>query len=125
MDTQVRDLQSEAEAALGQVHDPAALAEWKARYLGDKGALTGLLRGIGALPKEARPAAGQFPALVRLRLGLAAVALPAVRFALPPFPRVPLTRLDNQPANRRQRFLSFRNGRDRKAERKSLRSSRF
>jgi phenylalanyl-tRNA synthetase alpha chain len=59
MDTQVRDLQSEAEAALGQVHDPAALAEWKARYLGDKGALTGLLRGIGALPKDERPAAGQ------------------------------------------------------------------
>jgi phenylalanyl-tRNA synthetase alpha chain len=52
-------LHAEATAALDAVRDLAGLAEWKARYLGDKGALTGLLRGIGQLPKEERPAAGQ------------------------------------------------------------------
>ncbi len=59
MDTQVTMLQAEAEAALAAVGEAAGLAEWKARYLGEKGALTALLRGIGALPKEERPAAGQ------------------------------------------------------------------
>src|SRR4051812_26468556 len=55
----VSQLRREAEAALDRVGDLAGLAEWKAHYLGDKGALTGLLRGIGQLPKEERPAAGQ------------------------------------------------------------------
>jgi phenylalanyl-tRNA synthetase alpha chain len=59
MDQQVDDLRAEAEAALDRAADLGALAEWKSQYLGDKGALTGLLRGIGQLPKEARPAAGQ------------------------------------------------------------------
>jgi|SRR5579859_1392925 len=59
MDQQVDQLQAAAAAALAQAPDLAALAEWKAQYLGDKGALTGLLRSIGQLPKEERPAAGQ------------------------------------------------------------------
>jgi len=56
---EVRQLRGEAERALDAVRDPAGLAEWKAQYLGDKSALSGLLRGIGQLPKEERPAAGQ------------------------------------------------------------------
>ena len=59
MDEQVTGLRAEAETALAGVTDLAALSEWKAHYLGDKGALTALLRGIGQLPKEQRPAAGQ------------------------------------------------------------------
>jgi phenylalanyl-tRNA synthetase alpha chain len=59
MDEQVTGLREEAEAALAGVTDLAALGEWKAHYLGDKGALTALLRGIGQLPKDERPAAGQ------------------------------------------------------------------
>jgi phenylalanyl-tRNA synthetase alpha chain len=59
MDQQVESLRAEAEAALDRAGDLAALAEWKSQYLGDKGALTGLLRGIGQLPKEEHPAAGQ------------------------------------------------------------------
>lgn len=59
MDEQVTGLREEAEGALAAVSDLAALGEWKAHYLGDKGALTALLRGIGQLPKDERPAAGQ------------------------------------------------------------------
>ncbi|HUS13771.1 MAG TPA: phenylalanine--tRNA ligase subunit alpha [Chloroflexia bacterium] len=59
MDAQVHTLRQEAETALEGAADLAALGEWKAQYLGDRGALTGLLRGIGQLPKEERPAAGQ------------------------------------------------------------------
>lgn len=59
MDQQVEQVRGEAEAALAEVTDLAGLAEWKSQYLGDKGALTALLRGIGQLPKEARPATGQ------------------------------------------------------------------
>ena len=58
MDEQVNDLREQAEAALDQAADLGALAEWKSQYLGDKGALTGLLRGIGQLPKEERPGGG-------------------------------------------------------------------
>ncbi len=59
MDADVSRVQAEATAALAAVQDLAGLGAWKAAYLGDKGALTALLRGIGKLPKEARPAAGQ------------------------------------------------------------------
>jgi phenylalanyl-tRNA synthetase alpha chain len=38
--------------------DPASLEDAKARYLGKYGALTALLKGLGALPQEQRRAAG-------------------------------------------------------------------
>src|SRR5512135_2657211 len=38
--------------------DPAALENAKARYLGKEGSLTGLLKGLGKLSAEERPAAG-------------------------------------------------------------------
>ena len=51
-------VQAEATAALEQVADLDGLRAWKTAYLGDKGAVTRLARGLGALPKEERPAAG-------------------------------------------------------------------
>ncbi|HYN89813.1 MAG TPA: phenylalanine--tRNA ligase subunit alpha, partial [Ardenticatenaceae bacterium] len=45
-----------------------ALDEWRQRYLGKKGELTTILRGLGQLPKEARPAAGQAANEVKLAL---------------------------------------------------------
>lgn len=39
--------------------DLAGLDEVRVRYLGKKGLLTGLLKSLGSLPAEARPAAGQ------------------------------------------------------------------
>ena len=48
-----------ARAALGETETGEALAAWNRRYLGKKGELTLLLRSVGDLPKEERPAFGQ------------------------------------------------------------------
>lgn len=56
---QIEGSRREALAALGEVRDGAALEEWSAKYLGKKGLMTGLFRGVGALPSEERAAAGQ------------------------------------------------------------------
>ena len=55
---QVEELEAKALAELGQVGDLKALEEWRVRYLGRKGALTEVLRGLGALPAEERRATG-------------------------------------------------------------------
>ena len=60
----VRYRQSDRVAAVqsavraGSVSDLEALDEWRVSFLGRRGELTQLLRGIGSLPPEDRPAAG-------------------------------------------------------------------
>ena len=49
---------SEAEAAINQARDEVRLDEVRVRYLGKKGELTALLKSLGNLDAEARPAAG-------------------------------------------------------------------
>ena len=56
---QLRQLEEEALAALGEVEDSETLAAWHRHYLGKKGALTQLLRSVGELPREERPAFGR------------------------------------------------------------------
>src|SRR5436853_3816335 len=56
---QIEDSRSEALSALRGVDNSAALEEWSIKYLGKKGQLTGLFRGVGALPAEERAKAGQ------------------------------------------------------------------
>lgn len=56
---QLQALRDEALAGLAAVKDGAALDEWRIAYLGKKGKLTGILRGLGGLPAEQRPRAGQ------------------------------------------------------------------
>ncbi|MDZ4766256.1 MAG: phenylalanine--tRNA ligase subunit alpha [Chloroflexota bacterium] len=46
-------------AALDAINDGDALRDWELTYLGKKGALTELMRGVGALPKEDRAAFGK------------------------------------------------------------------
>jgi phenylalanyl-tRNA synthetase alpha chain len=53
------NLQAQALAELHQIHDKEALQEWHAGYLGRRGALTPLLRGISELPPEERPGFGR------------------------------------------------------------------
>jgi len=55
----LRQLQQEAMEQLGQAHSLEALEAWKRAYLGKKGALSEILRGLGSRPPEERPAAGQ------------------------------------------------------------------
>jgi phenylalanyl-tRNA synthetase alpha chain len=53
------DLRSEAEAAIAQAPDTAALEELRVRYLGRKAELTTILRGIRDLPPEERGPVGK------------------------------------------------------------------
>lgn len=58
----VDELSHLRERALAELHaagDLQALATWKGAYLGKQGALTKLSRGLGALPADERPTAGQ------------------------------------------------------------------
>jgi phenylalanyl-tRNA synthetase alpha chain len=52
-------MESEALKALDAAEDEEALEQWYRSYLGRKGALTDLLRSVGDLPSEERPAAGR------------------------------------------------------------------
>src|SRR5437764_4113195 len=56
---ELNELYERALAALAAAEDPAMLAEWKSTFLGKQGAFTRLSRGLGALPAEERPVAGQ------------------------------------------------------------------
>ena len=55
----LQGLRSSALAELGRIRNTAELQEWRIAVLGKKGQLTELLREVGKLPPEERPAAGQ------------------------------------------------------------------
>ena len=55
---QIETLKSKAISELESVSSVEALDEWRVSFLGRRGELTQLLRGIGSLPAEDRPAAG-------------------------------------------------------------------
>ena len=52
-------LQAQAVSELGAADDADALERWRVAYLGRRGALTDVLRGLSGLPADQRPAAGQ------------------------------------------------------------------
>ena len=54
----LEDIKAEAAAAIDAAADIASLEELRVSYLGNKGALTGLLKGLGQLSAEERPKAG-------------------------------------------------------------------
>jgi len=54
----LEDIKAEAAAAIEAAADVAALEELRVSYLGKKGVLTGLLKGLGQLSAEERPKAG-------------------------------------------------------------------
>lgn len=56
---QIEEARHAALHALVNVSDSAALEEWNREYLGKKGRMTALFRGVGALPPEERAGAGQ------------------------------------------------------------------
>jgi phenylalanyl-tRNA synthetase alpha chain len=56
---QIQEVKERALVELAAIGDPDELDAWRIRHLGKKGALTQLLRGLGALPPEERPRAGQ------------------------------------------------------------------
>lgn len=61
-------LREEALAGIAAAQDVCALQELRVRYLGKKGALTEILRGMGSLPPEERPRVGELANEVRRTL---------------------------------------------------------
>lgn len=68
MQEQLNQILSRALAELGGAMDSAQLDALRVRVLGKKGELTGILRGMGQLPPEERPKAGQMVNEARARL---------------------------------------------------------
>jgi phenylalanyl-tRNA synthetase alpha chain len=59
MQDELQAIVSETEASLASIEDRPKLDQLKSSILGANGSLTSLMKGIGALPKEERPAFGQ------------------------------------------------------------------
>lgn len=79
MSDDLQALVAEAERALAEAGTVAELEQVRVAYLGKKGRLTAQLKGLGRLPAEARPAAGQAINAAKARIG---EALEARREAL-------------------------------------------
>ena len=65
MKEKLQALRAEAMEQIAAVQDEQTLDAWRVQYLGKKGALTEILRGMGALPAEERPKMGQLVNEVR------------------------------------------------------------
>lgn len=59
MNSTLQDLEREAWERLAAVETTKDLSHWRGLYLGRGGALSGVLRGLGALPADQRPAVGK------------------------------------------------------------------
>lgn len=68
MKEQIKALREQAMQELQTLTQPKELEEFRVRVMGKKGSLTGLLRGMGALPAEERPQMGQLVNEVRAEL---------------------------------------------------------
>ena len=68
MKEKLQALREQALSELSSLHALKELEDFRVRYMGKKGELTGLLRGMGALPAEERPAMGQLVNELRARL---------------------------------------------------------
>jgi phenylalanyl-tRNA synthetase alpha chain len=65
MKEQLEKLKHEALTELSHAENSLAVNEIRVKYLGKKGSLTGILRGMGALTPEERPVIGEIANLVR------------------------------------------------------------
>ncbi len=59
METELQDVLDRAHSGAEAVTTRPELESFKARFVGPSGALTGLMKGIGALPKEQKPVVGK------------------------------------------------------------------
>src|SRR5438105_6469093 len=62
------ELRARGLAALAAAATTDELEQWRVQYLGRRGELNDLLRGLGGLPPEERPAAGQAANAVKVEL---------------------------------------------------------
>ncbi len=68
MKEQLNALRAQALDELKSLQTPKELEDFRVRYMGKKGSVTGLLRGMGALPAEERPVMGQLVNQLRQEL---------------------------------------------------------
>ncbi|HLR03723.1 MAG TPA: phenylalanine--tRNA ligase subunit alpha [Virgibacillus sp.] len=68
MKEQLQDIQSTALAEIDQTEDAKSLQDIKVHFLGKKGSLTSVLRGMGKLSKEERPVIGELANQVREKI---------------------------------------------------------
>ena len=68
MQDQLREMEARLEARFNELKDMGSLEQLRVEVLGKKGELTALLRGMGQMPPEMRPAFGQMVNEVRARL---------------------------------------------------------
>lgn len=62
------ELKLEAQTRLNSLMNASGANEWEREYLGPRGKITALLRGLGALPKEDRPEAGKSIQALKIEL---------------------------------------------------------
>ena len=68
MKEQLATIRDEALSAIGAAGDAAGLEALRVQYLGKKGALTAVLKSMGSLSPEERPAMGALANAVRAEL---------------------------------------------------------
>ena len=71
---QLQELRHRALDALAAVADLSAAEAWERAFLGGRGELTAVLRGLGGVPAEDRPAAGRAANALKVELGEAFAA---------------------------------------------------
>lgn len=59
MEEKIKALKEQMEAALGSVDSKEQLAEFWQNFLGKKGSIADLMKGLGSVPKEERPNVGK------------------------------------------------------------------
>jgi phenylalanyl-tRNA synthetase alpha chain len=91
---QLEGLQQEALAAFAAATDMAGLTELRVRYLGKKGSLTEVLKGVGRLSPEERPVIGQSVNVVKQALANALNEAEAALNAVESQQRIEAERID-------------------------------
>ncbi len=71
---EILSLEAEAQQALGAATDEASLEHVRVRFLGRKGSMAAILRGLGELDQSQRPVVGKVANEVKLRLEAALAA---------------------------------------------------
>jgi len=91
---QLNGLQQEALSAFSAATDMAGLTELRVRYLGKKGSLTEVLKGVGRLSPEERPVIGQSVNIVKQALSSALSEAEAALSAAESLQRIEAERID-------------------------------
>ncbi len=68
MEDQLRSIETEALEAVEKAQDKEAIEGVKVRFLGRKGVLTSILKGLGKLPREERPRIGKLANEVKVQI---------------------------------------------------------